>query len=520
MRTHPERGRIVVIGLAEASPHLIDRFIEAGELPTLRTMRDEGCTGRLRSRIPLITPQMWSSIATGQPPGVHGLFDFWQRGPDGRFREMNGSQRRAEPIWQILSRRGIRSGIVNVPFTYPPDPIDGYVIAGEDAPGAHRSIASPPELFDAVTKRFGRYRLKDIFPGGRAKSDYLGLIGEDVAKQTDVLEYLVTEHPTDFFLAFYSASAIAQHYFWSDMESDDPDDPYRDVILDAYRCLDRAIARLTRAAGPDAAVYVISECGAGPLAAGVQIAAWLEREGFLCAKHPAGIGDRRPARQTQRLRHLAARFRTEAQGRLPKDWFHFANRRFHWLKAAIQTYLEESAIDWSRTRVFSRGKEGHLFVNLKGRDPHGIVAPGAEYESLLREVEERLLDLTDPATGAKAVDAVLRAEEIYAGPWVPAAPDLTIAWHDTAYMPTESDRDEDEVFVTRRREYMKWPTSGAHRIDGCFFARGPGIRRGKTLDGLDLLRLVPTWLHALRQPVPAELPGEVIRDLFDGGEVG
>ncbi|MBI4228820.1 MAG: alkaline phosphatase family protein [Deltaproteobacteria bacterium] len=187
-----KQPRVLVISLAEATMDLIIPWAEAGLLPTFKSLMSEGTSGPLRSQIPLITPQVWGTIVTGKSPGYHGLFDFWQRGPDGRFREINGSDMKGKPIWQILSKNGIRSGIVNIPFTYPPQKINGFMISGEDAPGAHRSIASPSGLYDEIVRKFGRYRLKDIFVGGRQKTDYLTLIEEDVTKQTDVLEYLIS----------------------------------------------------------------------------------------------------------------------------------------------------------------------------------------------------------------------------------------------------------------------------------------------------------------------------------------
>jgi predicted AlkP superfamily phosphohydrolase/phosphomutase len=212
---------------------------------------------------------MWGTILTGRNPGQHGVFDFWQRGPDGRFRVVNGAMLRAQPIWQLLSQHGLRCGIVNVPITYPPQPLNGFVISGEEAPGAHRSIAWPAGVYDEVVAAFGRYRLKDIFPGGRRKEDYLTLIDEDVRKQTEVVEYLLRRKPWNFFMVFFSATAISQHYFWSDMEAADPNNPFRTVIPSAYRSIDNALGRLIDTAGPDTTVFIISDCGAGPLQSGV-----------------------------------------------------------------------------------------------------------------------------------------------------------------------------------------------------------------------------------------------------------
>jgi predicted AlkP superfamily phosphohydrolase/phosphomutase len=166
--------------------------------------------------------------------------------------------------------------------------------------------------------------------------------------------------------------------------------------------------------------------------------------------------------------------------------------------------------------VYSRGKEGEVYVNLKGRDPEGIVEPGAEYEALRDAIIERLSKLIDPATGKSAVDRVYRREELYEGPNVSSTPDLIIAWRDTAYQPTESDRDRDAVFVERWREYMEWPTTGSHRVDGIFFAAGPGIVPNQQINNAGIADLMPTWLKTLGQPAPETLEGRVLTDLFEG----
>ena len=146
-------------------------------------------------------------------------------------------------------------------------------------------MADPPEVFDQIIQRFGSYRPTAVFPGGRQKSDYLGLFERETARQTDVYEHLLTTRPWDFAAVYFVDAAMAQHYFWADMAAGDGN-PYRDVIRTAYRCLDDGIARLIAAAGPETTVFVVSECGAGPLRYGVQINAWLHREGFLTWKSP------------------------------------------------------------------------------------------------------------------------------------------------------------------------------------------------------------------------------------------
>jgi predicted AlkP superfamily phosphohydrolase/phosphomutase len=148
------------------------------------------------------------------------------------------------PLWRHVNAAGLRCGIVNVPLTYPPERINGFMLAGQDAPGPHRSLAEPRELYDELIARFGRYPLKEIFPGGRQKSDYLTLFDRDTRERGAILEALAARDDWDFLLAFSSASAMAQHYFWADMASGDPDNPYRPLIKSVFVALDTVIGRM------------------------------------------------------------------------------------------------------------------------------------------------------------------------------------------------------------------------------------------------------------------------------------
>ncbi len=512
------KKRILVIALGEATLDLVIPWMEEGELPVFKKFFEEGIAGKLKSSTPMITPQMWGSIITGKNSGRHGLFDFWQRGNDGKFNEVNGSKIKAKPVWKILSENGLISGIVNIPFTYPPQKINGFMISGEDAPGAHRSIAYPNNLYDEIVERFGRYRLKDIFPGGRKKEDYLTLIEEDVRKQTDVLTYLISNKKWDFFLTFYSATAITQHYFWKDMQLQN--DGYKDVIKTAYKSLDAAIGRLIKAAGEETNVFVISECGAGPLVSGIQINTWLQKEGFLSYKETNEHSKKnldengKILYKESLIRSKIAAFRKNVQGRIPKSWFFFANRNVHWLKSWIQTYLAGSDIEWSKTYAFSRGKEGDIFINLKGRDPYGTVEE-KNYDDVRNQIIEKFSRLVNPGNGKKVVNKIYKREELYDGPYIEYAPDLLIEWVDSAYMPTENDKNKDSIFVERWRENMNWPTSGSHRIDGILLAKGPGIAGNKRVNDAGIIDMTPTWLYLLNQKIPGDLEGRVIAGILE-----
>ena len=509
------RKKLLVISLGEATFDLIIPWMKNGELPAFKKFFEEGTTGVLKSSIPMVTPQMWGNVFTGKNPGHHGLFDFWQRSNHGKFNEINGSWIKTKTIWDILSDNDLNSGIVNIPFTFPPQKINGFMISGEDAPGAHPSIAYPDGLYDEIVKNFGRYRLKDIFPGGRKKEDYLTLVEEDVKKQTDVMTYLIENKNWDFFFTFYSATAITQHYFWKDMQLQN--NIYKDVVKTAYKSLDSAIERLIKAAGPDTNVFIFSECGAGPLASGIQINTWLQKEGFLTYKKTNTFSDSAGKQNSFKesfSRSKVASFRKNVQGLIPKSWYFFANKNVHWLKSWIQTYIAGSDIDWDKTLAFSRGKEGDIYINLKGRDPQGIIEK-EQYEKVRNDIIEKFQMLKNPLTGKPVVKKIHKREELYSGDYLEFAPDLLIEWIDGAYMPAENDKDKDSIFVERWRENMNWPTSGSHRVDGILLAKGPEIAKNKKANNANIIDMTPTWLNLLKIKVPDDMEGKVIAELLN-----
>jgi len=501
--------RVLVIALGEAAPDLVFKWARQGILPFLGELIRVGVSGTIVCPDPFITPQTWGSILTGTGPGHHGAFDFWQRRTDGRFQEIDSTHLKSPPFWHQIRAAGLRCGIVNLPLTYPPEDLPGFMIAGQDAPGAYRSIARPMDLFDQLVARFGPYPLKEIFPGGRCKDDYLNLFGSNTQRWSDILENLVGRSDWDFFMTFSSTTAMAQHYFWADMASNDPDNPFATVVQQAYVALDRMIGRLTEAAGPDTQVFVISECGAGPIRFGVEINNWLEQEGFLV--HKQGLG---PDSGVER-RSLFAALRREAQARLPLSAQARLNRHLRPLNTWLENRIYGSDIDWSRTKAYARGKEGQIFINLKGRESHGVVAPGREYEQVRDRLIERLLTLKDPDDGKAAVTDAHRSEDYYDGPYVRLAPDVVVCWRNGEYMPNESGSRGRGVFVERWRNSMSWPTSGSHRAEGIFLAAGPGIRRGADLIGGGILDLAPTWLAALGLSPPESFQGRVLSKVFE-----
>ena len=145
----PHARRVVVVGLDGLEPAIVEPLLDAGELPHLARLRQQGGYGRVATTCPAQTPVAWSTFATGANPGVHGIFDFLRRDPKtylpdlglnryeqaGRFSAPSVvNLRRGTPVWQVLSDAGIPSVVLRCPCTYGPDSIRGRMLSGMGVP--------------------------------------------------------------------------------------------------------------------------------------------------------------------------------------------------------------------------------------------------------------------------------------------------------------------------------------------------------------------------------------------------
>lgn len=145
----PAPRKVVVIGLDGLEPTIVDRMLEAGELPSLARLRIDGGYSRVATTWPAQTPVAWSTFATGVNPGGHGIYDFLRRDPKtylpdlglNRYEQKSAflppkvvNLRRGTPVWEVLSASGIPSTVVRCPCTYPPDALKGRLLAGMGVP--------------------------------------------------------------------------------------------------------------------------------------------------------------------------------------------------------------------------------------------------------------------------------------------------------------------------------------------------------------------------------------------------
>ncbi|MDY7040555.1 MAG: alkaline phosphatase family protein [Chloroflexota bacterium] len=503
-----DKSRVLVIGLDGATFDLIRPWAAQGKLPTFQRLLSEGVSGDLESTIPPVTSPAWPTFMTGMNPGHHSVFDYI-RERQGQFDLVNGANIDGMTIWEILSARGRRVGVMNVPVTYPPRPVNGFIITGLLSPrGAE--FTYPSSFIRPYESELGPYR---IVPGVQYKDGnedaFIADVDDLIEQRARYALRLMRDHQWDFLMVHFLALDLLQHALWRHMDASHPGhDPqqaarYGDSILHGYQKIDQAVGRLLAQVGDDTTVALMSDHGFGPLHGMVNLNVLLLRAGLLHLKRDP----------LTRLKYVL--FRLGMTPSAVYGWLARLGLQNITVKVSkrarnrvMDRFLSFSDVDWSRTMAYSIGHVGQVYINLKGRQPWGIVRP-EEYDSVRQRVIEVLNSLQNPVTGKPLVDRVLTREQVCAGPYCEQGPDLHLVMDGYRYIACP-------LFATNGRIITRQirGDSGCHRQNGVFLARGPALQQGMRIQGAHIVDLAPTLLHLMGEAVPDGMDGRVLHEIF------
>lgn len=443
---------------------------------------------------------------TGKNPGKHGIFSWWEA-LNHRFVPVNARNIDGKTLWQLLGESGKRIGVFNVPMTYPlPSyPINGFLITGLLTPSIESEFTYPASLRDELMSLIGDYTIHVPWLEYEYRKNARQALMKDLAakleQRGEIALALLERYETDFFMVVFAGNDRMSHCLWKYMgldpaaELDAEGQEIQAMIHAYYRQLDDILGRMLEYRGPETSVFVMSDHGFGPVRKEVYINKWLADQGFLVSS-----SDPWSRKVRTGLRRLA-----RCLGITKERW-----RRVLGTQAtkAAQDIVNTIRIDWSRTSAYSNGSNT-IQINLKGREPYGIVNPGSEYEEIRSQVIDGLPQLCDPETGRKVVKAVFRREEIFEGPHVRRAPDILMLMADEGYVAYECDVDVDHVF-----ELPGW-RDGDHTIEGVLVAAGKQIKKGATIVRAGIIDLAPTILYTMGLPIPDDMDGQILTDLFE-----
>lgn len=449
--------KVLLIGLDCAPPELIfDRWRDT--LPNIKKLIDGGTYGKLKSTMPPITCPAWMSMMTGKSPGSLGCYGFRSR-HNYSYRDISIATSKAikdETVWDILGKEGKKSIIIGVPQTYPPKPINGTLITGFLTPNAEAEYTYPRELKCEIEKLVGEY----IFDVRKFRTDDKEYVLREVYEMTDkrikVIKYLLKNKPWDFFMWVEIGLDRVHHAFWKFMDPThkkyEKGSKHENVIRDYYIYLDKKIGEILSLVPDNTTILVASDHGAKSMDGCICINEWLMKEGYLILKE------------------------------YPKEI----------------TRFDKLEIDWQHTRVWGwGGYYARIFLNLRGRDPYGIVSQ-KEYEHLRDELKTKISKIVDNTE-------VYRPEELYdrvrGNP-----PDLMVFFGDLRYRSVAS-MGYNSIYTP---ENDTGPDDAMHSLNGIFIMYDPGNKMHNKIEKLNIVDVAPTILNLFEIKIPKDIDGHPI----------
>ena len=507
------KPKVLVIGIDGGTFDIINPLINKGSLPNLKRLIENGSSGILQSTIPPVSPAAWSTFITGKNPGLHGIYDFFDIWPNTyKLRILNASMRKGKSFWKYAEEAGKRVCLINVPFTFPPEKVNGIMISGMDTPSYDSDFIYPVELKEELVKNTGKYRvdthISDIKNYEKMNEDeLLDVFKEHVFEQIDIHAraalYLMKKEEWDIFVIVFTSADRSQHHYWKFYQRNEG--ALSKVISQVYEKIDSCIGEILKESLPDTNIIIMSDHGAGPIERVVVLNNWLKERGYLATRGE----NRKPDLKIKIYRAAKRLFPTEIKKKLKS--------MFPEMKSKLSSFLILSGIDWNKTKAFAEGFYGSIYINTSNGRPLGTVR-SEDYDFVCNKIIEELKDLIDPKTGIKPVKEAYRKKDIYFGDSIDSAPDIVIQpvrgyqfVGDFMRLQHAGSLKEKEVFM----DALRTRVSGTHTPEGILIMQGDSIKKGEKITGAEIGDLPVTILGLLGIPIPEDMSGRFLKDILN-----
>ena len=358
--------RAVLIGLDGTPCTLLRQFIQDGTMPNTARLCGGGSLLQMDTSIPDISSVAWTSFMTGANPGRHGIYGFLDLQPNSYKIYFPSSRHiKSETLWAVAGSAGKRSIVINVPSTYPAQPLNGILVAGFVAVDINKATY-PATLVPRLQAM--DYRI-DV--DARKVQQSHDALMEDVLTTLDrrvrLLLELYDNEAWDLFVGVVTETDRLQHFFMDAIA--DPSHKYHSAFRDFYSRIDSFIGQIAERVRHES-LLIMSDHGFTPIKQQVYLNRWLVDNGYLKLKeNPRSIED---------IGDGSAAF----------------------------------AMD-----------PGRVYVNVKGKYPNGTVAP-ADVSRVAGEIKQGLSEISD--SGTRIVRRIYDRDELFRGPMLDAAPDLCV----------------------------------------------------------------------------------------------
>ncbi|MDD5069868.1 MAG: alkaline phosphatase family protein [Candidatus Omnitrophica bacterium] len=503
--TKKESKKVFLLGLDGATFNVIYPLIKEGKLPNLAKIIKDGVYAYLDSTIPPLTPVAWPGMFTGKLPGKTGIFDFSlptgkidRKRPKPEVKRVNSSFIKTKSIWELLTERNMRSVVLDVPLTYPAYQINGVMISRVMAADSKRTVY-PQSLYKELKKQGlilddlteKKEKTEDTHLSERKhclkkevtaaqkrqiKKERVNQMISGIDEKVKLVKYLNQTQEWDFFMAVFMEADQAGHGFWPDKQK----------ISKIYQRLDKAVGEIFSFLPKDCLKVIASDHGFQSVKGVFFVDEWLRGKGYLEKTFEADD-------ETEEKLKNIAQF---------KEDFHKKPGK------TMGRFRYQPAVDYKRSKAYlSSGTAYGIRINLKGRDPCGIVEP-RDYESFREELIFELKKIKVPGTNKKLFSHVLKKEDVIGQ----SRPDISKDSSDIYFLP--ENMDYCLFSFDKKNVVYKKSKKGFHRKEGIFFGVGPEFKRGFDAGKISILDVTPNVLHLMGMAIPKDCDGRVQKELF------
>lgn len=544
----------IVIGLDAGEPRLIEEWMAAGHLPNLKKITESGTYGRLDNTVNYCgqpteystTEPLWAAFNTGCRPDTLGYWDTVAYNPDNYeivcdVVKSGYDYKEYAPFYAL--GKDYKVAVLDVPVTTLSDDINGPQILGW---GGHYpytvSASNPPELFPEIIEKYGKNPVLHNDNGLWWNREYVQWVEnackESIEGHSAIARQMLQQDNLDLFLMAFGETHTIGHDVYNYSQDDHAVYNHltqngtraEDPVLNTYKRVDAAIGEILAVAPKNANVVCFSAHGmAGNFTDLLSMAVLPEILYRLhygkAALAPGKVGTvpnpviTKPIRNSWPGEIWSQIHEPNPIKKLFRTWTHkkFLRGKKHGLLSPYSLLDEpveqELAMGWmpamwysplwSEMKAFALPAftNGHIRINLKGRDRDGVVEP-SEYFALCDEIADILYDLVDPRSGNKVVKQVVktRTTPLDDNPKLPDT-DIVVLWQEPMTDVVDSSRLGRIGPLTHCR-------AGGHKGQGFIAAKGSDIPTGFDLPAGETIDLAPTILNLMNAEIPEHLDGK------------
>ena len=469
--------KVIVIGIDGASFELIDPWIEEGRLPNIAKIKQGGIWANMKSVLPPVTSPNWKCYSTGKNPGKLGIF-WWENIDWVNRRVYYPTERKFKnkEIWDYIGEAGMKVGVIGMPTTYPPKRVNGILVSG--GPDAEdKNFTYPKELEEELKKYSWRNHPQAFIEVEKEKAAQE--IHEIIDMHFKTANALAERFKLDFLQVTSFHINILHHFLWDAAET-----------RKAWEIIDKHIGEFMHQ-GCD--LIIMSDHGSNKIKHVFNINIWLKEEGYLSLNRNFAATLYKLGINQQSLAAIVSRLRMQRLARkvVPKSLY----RNIPSASGEILKEAKTNKINWQRSKAMASG-QGPIYLNPEND----------ENEISKEEIKQKLEALVDPLTGERIVEKVYTKEEIYHGKYLTEAPELIVDQAKGVHIP--GGIGQRDILSSPQR----WQAE--NKKTGLFMAYGPSVKKGKKIENISILDLAPTILHLMNIPIPDDMDGRVLKEIF------